>query len=196
MLPLNLMSPLNTGITTARISNTLATCLRLAHWNSSLARNGAFLFLSFRALVKNIPLILKMKKKEEMRLLFLTEFELGHNLSQTAANINWSDGEGTSLEDQSERIRPPAIDNEHQKTLGRTSMCQRNVSDNGWQHFNKIRPSQEYWQRTKLDIWFPQDLIVSQRVWHFKVCSMLPLQNSNYRFRDRMWWEMNPLWQS
>ncbi|XP_029636835.1 histone-lysine N-methyltransferase SETMAR-like [Octopus sinensis] len=74
-------------------------------------------------------------KQEEMRLLFLHEFKLGHNASLTAANINraWAEGSTSdhtvrwwfekfrsgdeSLEDQEGRGRPSTLDDQHLKTI-------------------------------------------------------------------------------
>ena len=107
-------------------------------------------------------------KKEVMCLLYLSsrlvvlllnEFKLGHNASQTAANINKTWGEGSTcdqtvqhwfqkfysgdmnLEDQEGRRYLSALDDLNLKTLFEQNPCQSVISVNRCQHFNNIGAS-------------------------------------------------------
>lgn len=119
-------------------------------------------YLKFN-LKHHIPLILNMKK---MCLRFSHEFNLGHNTSQTAVNINTSYDEvstcyytvrcyflklhcGRSISENSNRTKPD--NNWITNRIKLTLKYQGNVWDNKYQYFNNIGPPEKNWHGEKHD---------------------------------------------
>lgn len=146
-------------------------------------------------------------QKRELRLLMLHEFKLGHNASETSANINRAWGEGStsdrtvrrwfqtfrsgdeSLEDEEGRGRACSLDNEQLKAVVEQNPRQsvREMSQTlGVSASTVSRHLQSIGKVKKLDKWVPHELNEHQKLRRFEVCSMLRLRNTNDPFLDRI----------
>lgn len=148
-----------------------------------------------------------MLSKQELRIILLHEFKLGHSVAESIVNINKAWGPNVtsqrttrrwfakfrsgdiSVEDQDKEGRPSAVDDNKLKEIiaaNPRKTC-REIAEELDVDFSTIaRHLKDMGKIKKLDKWVPHDLDEKQKSRRFSVASSLIMRNNNEPFLHRI----------
>lgn len=148
-----------------------------------------------------------MLSKQEIRLITLHEFKLGHNAAEATRNIikAWGDeavskrttrrwferfrAGNTSLEDEDGRGRPSEVDDVQLKSMIEADprkTTREVANDINFNHTTVLRHLHKIGKVKKIDKWVPHELTENQKNLRYEICSRLLLRNKTAPFLDRI----------